>query len=585
MDKLLAKQLDNLPDQPGVYQFYDSSDRLLYVGKAKNLPRRVRSYFNRQIDLSPAKALMVKQIKRIKATPVLNEDEALLLESNLIKQFQPPYNIVLKDDKSWLYLAVDKRETYPRVSLERRANQRGVKYYGPYPSAGSLKYTLNLLKKILGLRTCTNPPDKPCFNARLGRCLGHNGSPGGQAGYLKQLKKLDLILKGHTHDLITEIEQAMHRAAKLQKFEQASKLKNQWLALQRLSQTQSVISVRRENFDALGLVSQGDTASVSLLPVRHGVLLDAKNFLLGQASNLTPEELLTDFLNQYLPLATDQAKELITPFNLKSANYSKIKLLTPRRGYKKKLLKLAANSAATHLNQSLASWQKRSWLAEQGLVELKNLLNLPALPKRIEGYDISNLQGQQAVGSLTVLHNGLPEPKLYRRFLIKNLTKPNDFAMLAQVLHRRFKHNQDWPQPDLIMLDGGAGQLSIVHKVLQQANIKIPLIALAKQNEEIYQTDKKEPLRLALTNPGLRLLITLRDEAHRFGITLHRKRHRQTQIISAWDELPGIGPKLKKKLKQSFSTIQEIKQANLAELEKIIGLTKSKKLKEYLERI
>ncbi|MFZ5391081.1 MAG: excinuclease ABC subunit UvrC [Patescibacteria group bacterium] len=582
MKDLLSKQLANLPKQPGVYQFYGQDKKLLYIGKAKNIHSRVRSYFQKKNSLSPAKQVMVAQVIKIKISPVKNELEALLLEGNLIKQYRPPYNVVLKDDKSWLYLAINYSEKFPTVTLTRQTWRSGFKYFGPYPSAGSIKYTLLLLKKILKLKTCSNPPEKPCFAAKLNRCLGHDNSPGGRQFYLEQLKKLDSILKGQVAEIIKKTKQSMNKAAQKKSYELAARLRNQIIALEKISQKQNVISRRPENLEIINLAKINEQIAITLLPVRRGILLDAKNFLVNAPAGLSDTELFEGFLEQYLKPGNDFSRHLVTPIKINSP-LTGFKLYVPQKGYKKQLLTQAKNTAETYLKQSLASWQKKQEQSEIGLTELKKILNLTKSPERIEGYDISNLQGKQAVGAMTVLQNGLVEPKLYRRFVIDNISTPNDYAMLGQTILRRLTKNKDWPKPDLIMLDGGAGQLSTVKKILSNQKINIPVIALAKQNEELYLPDKKNPLKLPLDNPALKLLITLRDEAHRFGLNLHRQRRSKQQIISAWDSLPGIGPKLKKKLKKTFTNLTEIRQIDVFELSKLIGPAKAKKLKDYLE--
>ncbi len=582
MTELLIKQLNSLPNRTGVYQFYDIKEKLLYVGKAKNLSWRVKSYFQKQNSLSPAKQLMVKNINKIKITPTKNELEALLLEGNLIKQYRPPYNVVLKDDKSWLYLAIDYSQIFPTISLTRQTGKAKFKYFGPYPSAVSIKNTLHLLKKILGLKTCSNPPDKPCFAAKLNRCLGHDNTPSGKLFYRQQLKKLETVLKGGLRDIMEQTKNQMHLAANNKYFEQAAKLRDQLKALERINQRQNIISNRRENLEIINLYRLNGQIAITVLPIRQGVLLDAKNFLIEALDELTDQELLQGFLEQYLKPYNDFAQTFVTPVKIDPIK-SGVKFLISQKGYKKDLLKQAAKTAETYLNQSLASWQKKQQLSQLGLKELKRILKLVKEPKRIEGYDISNLQGQQAVGAMTVLKDGLIEPKLYRRFVIENLNTPNDYAMLGQIILRRLIKNQDWPKPDLIMLDGGSGQLSVIKKILSEKNLSIPLIALAKQNEELYLPNRKKPLKLPLDNPGLKLLIILRDEAHRFGLNLHRQRRSKQQIISAWDNLPGIGPKLKKKLKKSYSNITELRQSEETKLIELIGPAKAKKLKDYLD--
>lgn len=579
--KPLIQQLPNLPLLPGIYEFFDVQNKLLYVGKAKNLHARVNSYFHKTPSLSPAKQIMVEQIHHVHFTVVKNETEALLLEGNLIKQHQPPYNVVLKDDKSWLYFAIDYRDEYPRVTLQRRPNIHGVKYFGPYPSASAARNSLHVLKKTLALRTCVNPANKPCFESALGRCLGHSTIPASREKYLEQLKLLERVLKGETKDVITILELKMDQAAKQKKYEAAARARDQRKHLLSLTIKQNVISPRVENFDVFGLSTLQGTGVIAKLPVRKGILLDTEYFMIDHVRALNTTEILSDFLEQYYPQATEKPRQVFLPVNLKSLSVPGITFKQPTRGGKRSLLVMAQVAAANHLSQSVTSWERREVRAKAGMEELKRIFKLETLPRRIEGFDISNIQGYEAVGSMVVLTNGLPNPREYRKFKIRNFNTPNDFAMLAEMLLRRFTKNTDWPKPDLVMLDGGAGQLSTVKKTLDGAKIKIPLVALAKQEELLFVPWQNEPIKLAENNPGLLSLVTLRDEAHRFGITFYRSRHRKAAIKSGWDKLPGVGPVLKRKLKANFGTLNNL-ISNINEIDKIIGPSRAKRLKKFL---
>jgi len=579
----LKQQLNHLPHTPGVYEFFNSQDELLYVGKAKNLNNRVKSYFHIKADLSPAKQIMVSQIHHLQTTTVKNETEALLLEGSLIKQHQPPYNIVLKDDKSWLYFAIDYRDQFPRVSLERQFGNKKIKYFGPYTSANSARESFKLLKKILGLKTCSNPPDKPCFESRLGRCWGHKLDKNSFTYYRQQLVRLEKILRGDVNDLLKELKLHMQQSAQKHHYEIAARLRDQIKHLERLVIKQNILSAKSENYDIFNLARSGDNTVICRLPIRRGALLDAEKMWLEQTKNLSEQDILEDFLNQYYPRVTDKVKQAFIPLGLANKKIISAKLTVPRRGKKAALLHMAQTIASNYLNQSAASWQKKEKRAKQGLKELKNILHLPSLPKRIEGYDISNIQGQEAVGAMVVLTNGILDTKQYRKFKIQGFSKPNDFAMLAQMLVRRFTKNHDWTKPNLIMLDGGAGQLSVVKNELNKYKINIPILALAKQEELIYLSAQKQPLKLVSDSPALLLLQQLRDEAHRFGITFYRSLHKKSATLSAWDTLPGIGPKLKKKLKLAFGSWNKIKQTNIEEIAKIIGSHKTKIIKNYIK--
>ena len=582
MTQLLNRQLNSLLPRPGVYEFFNASGKLLYVGKAKSLRSRVRSYFQTGANLSPAKQVMVKVVHYLAYTEVTNEAEALLLEGNLIKQHQPPYNVVLKDDKSWLYIAIDYREKYPRVSTERRLTVRGVRYFGPYPAAATARDSLRLLKKVLGLRTCKNPPQRPCFDASLGRCLGHDLDKGSQTLYHTQLKSLEHVLRGNVRELITKLEQRMAAAAQQRQFELAAKLRDQRRALERLAVKQNVLSASPESYDVFGVAQGSTSAAITRLPVRRGRMLEPERFLINQPAGLSLVETLGGFLEQYYPAVSDRPRQAYVPVALDSKSLLGVKFAVPKRGKKRSLIKMANAAAGAHLTGSAASWERHAARAHTGLTELKLLLKLPSLPKRIEGYDISNIQGKDAVGSMVVLTDGVPDPAQYRKFRIQGPSTSNDFAMMAQVLVRRFTKNKDWPKPDLVMLDGGLGQLSAVQRAFQETNTHIPLVALAKREEELYLPGQKKPLKLSRDNSGLLLLMELRDEAHRFGITFFRKRHRQSAVSSGWDELPGVGPVTKRKLKVAFGTLANLRRAPLAKLTELLGQKRAKTLQHYL---
>lgn len=571
MLSVLKRQLEQLPTLPGIYQFFTGAGKLLYVGKAKSLRSRVRSYFQKGAELSAAKEVMVNQVHHLVVTPVTNETEALLLEGNLIKQHQPPYNVVLKDDKSWLYFAIDKREPFPRITLERRPVIRGVTYFGPYAQASTARNTLYLFKKILGLRTCTNPPEKPCFAAALGRCLGHNLGPGSKLIYRTQIKRFEQLLHGQVREALATVSTEMQRTAAAKQFERAARLRDQYRALERLAIKQNVLGPKPESYDVFGVAHGHSSSALVKLPVRRGVLLDTERFLVDHPKGAAEQEVLSEFLEQYYPQVTDKPKQCFVPSQNPFKIVAGVHIQVPERGKKYQLLKLAHQAATTYLEQSLASWQRRETRARTGLKQLQEVLKLPEEPLRIEGYDISNIQGKEAVGAMVVLNQGLSEPKSYRKFKIQGYTEPNDFAMLAQMLMRRFSGQHDWPMPDLVMLDGGLGQLSVVEEALRESNITIPLVALAKQEELLYAPGSNEPIRLPHDAPGLLLLMELRDEAHRFGITFYRSKHRKTSIKSGWDELPGVGPVTKRKLKAHFGSLKALRLSKPEELEILVG--------------
>ena len=583
MPTILQRQLNNLPNTPGIYEFFNAKQKLLYVGKAKNLRSRVHSYFQPGAELSPAKKIMARQVHHLTTTEVANETEALLLERTLIKQHQPPFNIDLRDDKSWLYIAIDYNQYYPTVEFFRRPTpSKKVKLFGPYVAASSIRQLFPFFKKTLGLKTCSLPANKPCFQASLGRCLGHNLGPGSKRRYHQQLKYFEQLMKGDVSNVTATLSKEMQQAAKSKDYERAARIRDQLRALRRLQEKQSVVSTRRESFDVYGLAQSGNAAAIVRLPIRRGVLLESDRFLLEHNKGLDDNEILAGFFEQYASQATNLVKKVYLPIKLKTAPVSKLSFRVAERGTKRRLVNLANKSAQNHLEQSVASWQRKEVRAREGLKQLKTIFNLPAVPKRIEGFDISNIQGKEAVGSMVVLTNGLPDSKHYRKFKIQAPAKPNDVRMLAEMLVRRFTKNTDWPKPDLIILDGGAAQLSTVKKALSEFKINLPLTALAKREELIYLPNKKEPLKLPSDSAALLLLESLRDEAHRFGITYYRSRHRKKTVKSAWDELPGVGPVFKKKLKAAYGSIRTLRQANEQELTKIVGQVRATAIKNYL---
>ncbi|MFH1866882.1 MAG: excinuclease ABC subunit UvrC [Patescibacteria group bacterium] len=532
MDQILLNQLKHLPAKPGIYEFLDAKDNIFYIGKAKSLKSRVSSYFRKNSDLSPAKQEMIKQIHHLKTTVVDNEQEALLLESNLIKQHRPLYNIIFKDDKNWLYLTIDYNEPFPKVELSRRTKKKKIKYFGPYTSASSIRAGFRLLKKILALRTCKNASTKPCFDSTLGRCLGHQLESGSKKQYQDKLKQLEQFLKGNSKLLLTKLKEEMKQTAKDKQFEQAARLRDQLRLLQRILIKQKIISRQPESFDVIGLATQGNLTAVSKLPVRQGVLWAGDELLIEHDKNLPVTEILTDFLERYYPQVTEKPKNILLSYCLPKLQL-KINIQIPQKGKKRELVKLADKNAQNFLRNSFASWQKQEARATAGLAQLKKILRLKNMPKRIEGYDISNIQGKHAVGALVVLTKGLLDKAQYRKFIIKKVTGPNDVAMLAEVLARRFGDKHTWAKPDLIMLDGGKPQLNTIIRAFKKKNIAIPLVALAKQEEKLFIPGHQTAIKLPSNSPGLLLLEQLRDEAHRFSIIFYRSRHRKNIIAGA----------------------------------------------------
>jgi len=519
--------LKNIPGQPGVYKFKDIQNKLLYIGKAKNLNHRVRSYFVKNADLSPAKQLMVQQIKKIEYTIVNNETEALLLEATLIKKYQPPFNIDLKDDKSWLYIKITDGD-FPQVVAVRKINDNKKnqassaihhklpKYFGPYTSAVAVRYSLKLLRKIFPYFSQRGPMvelgKKTGSPYHLGRYLSQQLIT--QTEWQKTIWRLNDFLSGKTQKVRADLKTKMDKASLSQAYEKAAALRDQLNALNRLAQNQQVVSAKKINEDYLNLFTQANLAVITLFKVREGRLLDQQNFTLKNVRLLNDQEILEQFAGQYYGQTADRPKTLIVPQPIFS---EWVKTVKAQKGGRKKLLDLALTNAKHHLRTQLASWEKKVENGRQASAELKKIFKLKSL-ERMEAYDISNIQGAAATGSMVVFTNGQPDKNEYRRFAIKTVKGINDPAMMAEVIKRRLRH-QDWRRPDLIVIDGGPTQLNAARKFSQN----VPIISLAKRQEEIYLPGSGKPLRLSKRSPALQLLQRLRDEAHRFAVNYHRK--------------------------------------------------------------
>lgn len=575
----------SLPSKPGVYLFHGLTDEILYVGKAIRLRDRVASYFQKNNQLWPAKQRMVEQIQRIEHILVRSETEALLLESTLIKKHRPKYNILLKDDKNFQYIKIALGEKFPSVSTVRRISLDGSRYFGPYTSGLSVRRTLRLLKRLFPYKSCNNPPDVPCFDFQLKRCLGHSVGPGSVTRYQRVIQKLIRFLEGHTGDVLKDMKQQMEAAVRRRDFETAAIARDRLQALDHVLEQQTVISPRGGNFDLLGLARGEGLAAVTLFQVRQGKLVQRDNFMLQQTKDQADASVLVAFIEQYYSQSASHPPEIFTGATLpeQAGQALQLRVRRTQRGLKARLLKTASENAQDYLQRERIRWVSEERRAELGLKHLTEALKLERPPQRIEMYDISNVQGQYAVGSMVVFENGLPKNNHYRKFKIKSVRGANDVAMLSEVLRRRFAHSGDgaWPNPQLILLDGGKPQLSVVTRTVKNLP-KVPIGALAKEQEELFLPSRATPLRLPHDSPGLHLLQRIRDEAHRFAIGYYRKRHSQAATRSRLDEVPGLGPTQKKKLLRRFGSVQGVRQAPDNEIVTILGQSQTETLREYL---
>jgi len=522
----LPKQVNNIPPKPGVYLFKDNKGNVIYIGKALNLKNRVKSYWQKSQELSPAKQIMVSKIAKIEYIITSSEIEAILLESNLIKKHQPPYNVDLKDDKYFLYIKIAMNEDFPRVFTVRRIAKDNAKYFGPFTSARSVRQTLKTLHKLFPHRNFPKIPSKrqlEYLQNRYPELLG----PTNKIEYKKTIEKIVQFLHGDYEKILKDLKGRMDLRSHAMEYEKAARIRDKIQAIEKLSEKQKVISTKLENEDIISMAKEKDVACINLLLIRLGKLIDSKNFILKNIQDQNDTEIFQVFLERYYAQTTDTPKTIILPIKMKNKNsienWLKLKIVIPQKGKKRQLIKMGQENAEEYLKQRKASWQKEDLKAKKALEEFKKYLRLPTLPKRIEAFDISNIQGQNAVGSMVVFENGLPAKQWYRKFKIKTVKQANDPAMMAEIVQRRLRHLQKgWPRPDLIILDGGKGQLGVVLKKLK---VKIPIVALAKQKEDVYLAKQKNPINLPKGSESLFLIQRLRDEAHRFAISFYRKTH------------------------------------------------------------
>jgi excinuclease ABC subunit C len=551
---------------------------------------------------------MAEQINDFEYFVVSSEQEALILELNLIKRYWPPYNVLLKDDKTFPYLKINFTEEWPRLHITRRIEDDGSHYFGPFANINSLRRSLDVLKRIFPLRVCTQPikPKKnvrPCLNYHMGYCLAPCAGKVSRSEYNKVLEQLIPFLEGKTEAVLRSVKKKMDGASEALDFERAARFRDQLQAVQAVVEGQNIATKVKGEQDAIAFAAENDQACVQVFMIRHGRLIGRESFTLKGTSNEDPTQIMTSFVKQfysaspYIPgLLLLQHRlddtEIIASW-LSEKKGSRVTIKSPQKGKKKQLIDIVAENARQGLEQLKIKQISGPTALTQALKEIQKELNLPSPPARIEGYDISNIQGQDAVGSMVVFEDGRPKPAFYRRFKIKTVSGANDYAMLQEMLKRRFKRavsqdsdNVTWATlPDLVVIDGGKGQLSAAREVLKEVGLDtIPISSLAKENEELFVPEKSQPIVLPKSSLGLKLLQRLRDEAHRFAIAYFQKVHKKRAFTSALDEVTGVGPKKKKALMKQFGSVQAIRQASVDELVAVNGINRSlaQKIKEAL---
>ena len=573
-----------LPEKPGVYLMHDASGKVIYVGKAVVLKNRVRSYFRNLASHTPKVKAMVAKIAEIETIVTSSEVEALILECNLIKKYRPRYNISLKDDKTYPYLKVTLQEDFPRLYVTRRQLRDGARYYGPYADAGAMHATVKLLQSMFPLRTCRKMnPDRPCLNYHIKRCLAPCAGYISKADYHKMIKSVCMVLDGRTTELERDLKQQMQEAADNYAFEEAARLRDQLQAVARLNEAQKAVTNNGGDMDIFGLGQDMTGLCVQLFFVRKGKLIGRDNFFMPDGGD-TPQEVMTAFVKQYYNEATFIPKEVVLPYLpeedekqlietwLADKAQRRVELLLPQRGVKKDLLKLANENAVKLLNERLRKGSLSLKNDLQAAEELQQALGLEHPLERMDCFDISHTQGSETVASMVVFRNGTSSKKDYRRYKIVSAEgKPDDFKSMQEVVYRRYRDYEDLPS--LVVIDGGKGQLSSALEVIRGLGLDdLPVVGLAKREEEIFKPHQSESIMLDREGAALHLIQRIRDEAHRFAITYHRKLRGKRNLVSVLDHVEGIGTKRRQELWKAFKTLDAMRAASVEELAAVEGM-------------
>lgn len=598
--------LNSVPEQPGCYLMKDQAGKVIYIGKAINLRHRVRSYFHASAQKNPRTSALVANIRDIEWIIVKSELEALILEMNLIKEYQPHFNVQLKDDKRYPYIKIHWADPFPRVSVTRKVEKDGSRYYGPYINVWAVNQTMNLLRKIFPYLTCnrtiTGDDQRACLYYDIQLCTAPCIGRISQEDYREMIKELGAFLNGRTDNIIKRLEEEMQQASADLKYERAAQLRDTLDAVQRIVEKQRIISTKFTDSDVIALADLENDACIQVFFIRGGKLTGREYFLVENIDKTADQDLLTEVIKQFYDQAPNIPPEILLPREIEEAKIinqwlksqrggKKVELVVPRRGEKKKLVAMAAENAASMLTALKTQENSEQDRAEGALSDLQSQLNLSAPPLRIECYDISNTQGTALVGSMVVFLDGRPEKAHYRQFNIRTVQGPDDYASMDEVLRRRFQRlvlsstEESKPGgkvdpsfsalPDLILVDGGKGQLNRAVEVLAEFDLldTIPIAGLAKKHEEVFLPEEDYPVRFDKNSPGLHLLQRSRDEAHRFAITAHRKRRSKKGLESSLEKIPGIGPTRRQELLKKFHTIQNIRDASLEELSQTPKIT------------
>ena len=624
-----SERLKATPAKPGVYLMRDGSGEVLYVGKAAGLRSRVSSYFASSANLPRKIVNMVGKVADYEYIVTESEQEALILECNLIKEHQPPFNARLKDDKSYPFIKIDVSEDFPQVYITRRVNKDGSRYFGPFASAGSVRRTLNLLKKLFPYRSCTKTitgnDARPCLDYHIHRCIGPCIGAVDKQEYAEVIDQVILFLEGKTNKVVDSIKRRMLDAADSLEFEKAAVLRDQLTAIEKVNEGQKVLHLTSENVDVIATAPGSREAWVEVFFIRQGKLIGRDNFLMAGTQDDEPNKILTAFVKQFYDATPYVPPRILLQHPLEEADSivkwlrekrkGNVRLHVPQRGEKRRLVQMVAENAEQGLEQLRVKQTSDTAAMDAAMLELQEALSLPYPPKRIECYDISNIQGTNAVGSMVVFEDAKPKKAHYRRFQIKSVKGVDDYSMMREMLTRRFKRlaqsrkpreldapgddvgpaavsndkasgkNAWGTEPDLVLIDGGKGHLGAALQVFLELGINdIPLASLAKENEELFIPMMSESILLPRNSQGLYLVQRARDEAHRFAITFHRERRSKKSVQSALDLVPGIGPKRKRMLIRRFGSVRGVSSASVDEIAAVPGMTLSlaRSVKNYV---
>ena len=588
----IQEELKKLPGKPGVYLMHDADDTIIYVGKAISLKNRVRQYFQTSRNKGPKIERMVTHIARFEYIVTDSELEALVLECNLIKEHRPKYNTMLKDDKAYPYIKVTVNEDFPRILFSHQMKKDKAKYFGPYTSAGAVKDTIELLRKLYDIRSCNKSlpkeigKDRPCLYYHIHQCKAPCQGYISKEEYGEQIKKAISFLNGNYNDMIKELTGKMTEAAEEMRFEQAAEYRDLIDSVRRIGERQKITNSDGEDKDVIALAMDKEDAVAQVFFIRNGKLIGREHYYLRIGEEEQKSEVLLTFMKQFysgtpfipreIMISEEIAEQELMEEYLSSKRGQKVRIRVPKKGSKEKMVELAERNAQIVLDQDRERIKREEGRTVGAVKEIARWLNLPSID-RIEAYDISNISGFQSVGSMIVYEKGKPKRSDYRKFRIKSVQGPNDYASMEEVLTRRFTHESNGEfdsfsrMPDLLLMDGGRGQVNIALEVLDELHISIPVCGMVKDDHHrtrgLYYQNIEIPIDH--NSEGFRLITRVQDEAHRFAIEFHRKLRSQGQVHSILDDIPGIGPARRKALMRTFASLDEIKNAEVEDLKKI----------------